>query len=110
VVLLHPGRAMEFGWRFKSERERLKLVHADLTAKTGVGRFSIGRFERGDRGIDSDALLSLLYALADEGANLDYIVLGRTSAAKVALAESSAEALATLIAAKLQPPAQRRAK
>jgi hypothetical protein len=105
--LKRPDLPGAIGGRFKTERERLKLTHADLTKRTGVGRFSIGRFEGGARGIDSDALLVLLFAIAEEGARLDYIILGRSGAAQVALTESSADMLAERVAARLAAPTRR---
>lgn len=99
--LVRPELPGEIGARFKRERERLKITHAALERKTGVNRFSIGRFEGGTRGMESDALLGILYALAEAGGRLDFIVLGRSGAAQVALTESSAETLAALVAEKL---------
>ena len=99
--LRHPERPTEIGQRLKGERERLHLTHAWLEKKTGVKRFSIGRFESGSRGMDSDALLLVLFALAEAGARLDYIILGRSSAAKVTLDESAMDALTAKIRAAL---------
>lgn len=104
--LTRPELPGEISGRFLKERERLKITHADLTRKTGVSRFSIGRFEKGQRGIDSDSLLCLLFAMAEEGARLDFIVLGRSSAAQVALTRSSVQAVAAELAAQMAAPAR----
>lgn len=107
--LTRPELPPEIGARFRRERERLKLTHAAIERKTGVSRFSLGRFENGTRGMDSDSLLCALFALAEAGARLDYVILGRSSAAQVALTESSVDAVAERLAARLVGPQSKRA-
>jgi transcriptional regulator with XRE-family HTH domain len=61
--------------RLKEERERLKLTQADMAGKCGVSREIWGKYERGLAVPGGE----VLFALAQVGADVQYIITGKRS-------------------------------
>jgi DNA-binding XRE family transcriptional regulator len=75
----------EVGRRFKRAREDANVTHDDLTKWTGVNRWSIGRFERGERGMNTDALIAILSAAAENGVDVGFVFTGHRDARAAAV-------------------------
>ena len=61
--------------RLKEERERLGLTQADIAGKCGVSREIWGKYERGQAAPGGE----VLFALAQAGADVQYIITGERS-------------------------------
>ena len=61
--------------RLKEERERLKLTQAELAERCGVSREIWGKYERGQAAPGGE----VLFALAQVGADVQYIITGKRS-------------------------------
>lgn len=64
---------MTIGARLLEERNRLGLNQTEFAARGGVGKATQINYEKGERSPDA----SYLQAIADEGADVLYIVTGR---------------------------------
>lgn len=65
----------DIGERFRVARKKLRLTQVELAKATGIDQTGISRFEGGDRGLETTALLTLFTVAAERGMNIDGYVL-----------------------------------
>ena len=68
----------DIGPRCRDARKRLKLTQEALAETLDLPQSSIVRFERGDRGLETETLLKLFRFFVDRGVSVDdYILRGQ---------------------------------
>lgn len=80
--LERPVNLRDVGARFRIARKQAGLTQVALTQLTGLAQSTVSRFEKGERGVETDDFTRLLDAAAKSGVNLDFVFSGDGSPLK----------------------------